>query len=322
MMEFQVTKEYLGQDTHLAYLGPYFEEVLDADTYVSGQGSTVAKVVDGSLHQLSRTGIAGVANIGDDRNWTGSHFNQANWFAYGRLAWNPTLSSAGIADEWIRMTWSRDPAVVSRIRSIMMMSREAVVNYMTPLGLVHIMAEGHHYGPGPWHDRGRRDWTSTYYHRADSVGIGFDRSATGSNAIEQYAPPVRTSFARPDSTDESVLLWFHHVGWNTRMRSGRTLWNELVHRYHGGVDSVRAMRTSWQALSGAVDPERYASVDSMLAIQVSEARWWRDASLLYFQQFSKQPFPAGYEAPVHPLAFYMSLRCPADRNKPRCPAIQ
>ena len=322
MMEFQVTKEYLGQDSHLAYLAPLFKEVLDADTWRAGRGSTVAKVVDGSLHGLSRTGIAGVANIGTDRDWTGSQFNQANWYAYGRLAWNPALTSADIADEWIRMTWSRDPAVVTTIRSIMMGSREAVVNYMTPLGLVHIMAEGHHYGPGPWHSRGRPDWTSTYYHRADSTGIGFDRSVTGSNAIEQYAPALRPSFARPDSTDESVLLWFHHVGWDTRMRSGRTLWNELVHRYHGGVDSVRAMQRAWSSLRGTVDNERHAAVDSMLAIQEREARWWRDATLLYFQTFSNRPFPPGYEAPAHPLSFYMNLRCPVDRNRPRCPDIQ
>ena len=322
MMEFQVTKEYLGQDTHLAYLAPLFKEVLDADTYASGPGSTVARVVDGSLHGLARTGIAGVANIGTDRDWTGSQFNQANWYAFGRLAWNPGLSSADIADEWIRMTWSREPATVSGIRQIMMGSREATVNYMTPLGLAHIMAEGHHYGPGPWVSRGRRDWTSVYYHRADTLGLGFDRTPGGSNAVEQYFPPLRTRFANPDSTDENLLLWFHHVRWDAPTRSGRSLWDELVHRYSAGVDSVRSMRRSWVELRGAVDDARHAAVDSMLVIQEHEARWWRDAAILYFQTFSRKPIPPGYEAPAHPLEFYLNLRCPADRTRPRCPAIQ
>ena len=166
------------------------------------------------------------------------------------------------------MTWSRDPAVVATIRSIMMGSREAVVNYMTPLGLVHIMAEGHHYGPGPWHSRGRRDWTSTYYHRADTTrhwlrSYGDGQQRDRAVLRRRFATP----FARPDSTDESVLLWFHHVGWDARMRSGRTLWNELVHRYSGGVDSVRAMHRAWTSLRGTVDNERHAAVDSMLAIQ-------------------------------------------------------
>ena len=322
MMELQITKEYLGQDTHLVFLAPLFEEALRADTWAKGNGSTVAKVIDGSLHGYNRTGIAGVANVGNDRNWTGSQFNQANWYAYGRLAWNPGLSSAEIADEWIRMTWSRDPAVVSRIRQIMMGSREATVNYMTPLGLAHIMAEGHHYGPGPWVARGRRDQSSVYYHRADSVGIGFDRTPDGSNAVGQYFPPLRSSFANADSVGDDLLLWFHHVRWDAPMRSGRSLWDELVHRYSGGVDSVRSMRQQWGALRGAVDDERHAAVDSMLVIQEHEARWWRDAAILYFQTFSRKPVPPGYEAPAHPLEFYLNLRCPADRTRPRCPAIQ
>lgn len=322
MMEFQVTKEYLGQDTHLVFLGPYFEEVLDADTHAKGKGSTVARVVDGSLHGHARTGIAGVANIGTDRNWTGSQFNQANWYAYGRLAWDPRLPSAGIADEWIRMTFTNDPAAVARIRGVMLASREAVVDYMTPLGLHHIMAEGHHYGPGPWVDSlGRADWTSVYYHRADTLGVGFDRTARGSDAVGQYFPPVRGTFASRDSVPDHLLLWFHRVGWTERIRSGRTLWAELVHRYNVGVDSVRAMRRGWRAVQGAVDAERFAEVDGFLAIQEQEARWWRDAALLYFQQFSRQPIPAAYEQPAHTLDFYRRLRCPVDRDRPRCPAL-
>ena len=321
MMEFQITKEYLGQDTHLVYLGKYFEEVLRSDTYATGPGSTVAKVIDGSLHGYRRTGIAGVSNVGSDRNWTGSHFNQANWYAFGRLAWDPSLSSSDIADEWIRMTFSNDANVVARIRSIMLVSREAVVDYMTPLGLAHVMATGHHYGPGPWADAGRPDWTPSYYHRADTVGIGFDRTPAGSNAVAQYFPPVRDRYANRGTVPDSLLLWFHHVRWNERLSSGRTVWEELVHRYSAGVDSVRSMQRTWRSLRGTIDEGRFREVDTFLTIQEKEARWWRDAALQYFQTSSRLPIPAGYEPPLHPLDFYRRLRCPPDPRKPRCDAI-
>ena len=321
MMEFQITKEYLGQDTHLVYLGPLFEEVLRADTWAHGKGSTVASVIDGSLHGYARTGIAGVSNVGTDRNWTGSHFNQANWYVYGRLAWDPLESSADIADDWIRMTFSNESSVVKPIKHMMLVSREAVVDYMTPLGLAHIMATGHHYGPGPWVDRGRADQTPVYYHRADTLGIGFDRTASGSNAVAQYFPPVRERFANRDSIPDSLLLWFHHVKWNERMRSGRTLWDELVHHYDAGIDSVRSMQRRWRGLEGAIDAARFRDVESFLDIQEHEARWWRDATLQYFQTFSRRPIPAGHAPPAHPLSFYLALRCPADRTRPRCPAI-
>jgi len=321
MMEFQITKEYLGQDTHLVYLGPLFEEVLRADTWAHGKGSTVASVIDGSLHGYARTGIAGVSNVGTDRNWTGSHFNQANWYVYGRLAWDPLESSADIADDWIRMTFSNESSVVKPIKHMMLVSREAVVDYMTPLGLAHIMATGHHYGPGPWVDRGRADQTPVYYHRADTLGIGFDRTASGSNAVAQYFPPVRERFANRDSIPDSLLLWFHHVKWNERMRSGRTLWDELVHHYDAGIDSVRSMQRRWRGLEGAIDAARFRDVESFLDIQEHEARWWRDATLQYFQTFSRRPIPASHAPPAHPLSFYLALRCPADRTRPRCPAI-
>ena len=321
MMEFQITKEYLGQDTHLVFLASLFEEVLRADTWAKGKGSTVAKVIDGSLHGYKRTGIAGVSNIGSDRNWTGSQFNQANWYAFGRLAWDHDLSSSTIADEWIRMTFTNAPRAVATLRPMMLSSREAVVSYMTPLGLAHIMATGHHYGPGPWADAGRPDWTPSYYHRADSLGVGFDRTATGSNAVAQYFPPVRDRYTSRATVPDSVLLWFHHVRWTERLSSGRTLWGELVQRYSAGVDSVRAMRREWRSVRASIDPERFAEVDSFLSIQAREARWWRDASLSYFQTFSHMPIPAGYEQPEHPLDYYEKLRCPADPRKPRCPGI-
>jgi alpha-glucuronidase len=308
MLEFQITKEYLGMATHLVYLAPLFKETLDADTWVAGKGSTVAKVIDGSLHGTRRTGIAGVANTGNDRNWSGSHFNQANWYAFGRLAWDHTLSSSAIADEWIRMTLSSDAAVVASVRTMMLGSREAAVNYMTPLGLAHLMARDHHYGPGPWVTGGRRaDWTSVYFHRADTLGIGFDRTVAGSDAISQYAAPLREFLGNRATIPDSLLLWFHRVRWDERVRSGRTVWEELVHRYTSGVDSVRRMRRTWETLQGKIDDERFRDVQTFLAIQEKEARWWRDASVAYFQSFSRMPIPEGYDPPEHPLDYYMKL---------------
>jgi alpha-glucuronidase len=311
MMEFQITKEYLGLATSLVYLAPLWKEVLDADTYARGPGSSVAKVIDGSLAGHTRSGIAGVANTGTDRNWSGSTFAQANWYAYGRLAWDHTLSAGDIADEWIRMTLSNDVAFIEPVKSMLLVSREAAVNYMTPLGLAHLMARGHHYGPGPWVEGGpRADWTSVYYHRADTIGIGFDRTVSGSNAVSQYFPPLRARFASRDSVGDQYLLWFHRVRWDERMRSGRTLWEELVHRYYLGVDTVRSMQKTWASLRGTIDDERYRETEIFLAIQEKEARWWRDASVLYFQTFSREPIPSGYERPAHPLSYYVNLVSP------------
>jgi alpha-glucuronidase len=322
LLEFQLTKEYLGNDAHLAYLGPLIEEVLRADTYRKGKGSTVARVVDGSLHGYTRTGIAGVANVGSDRNWTGSVFNQANWYAFGRLAWDPSLSARSVAEEWARITFSNDSAVVATVRDMMMTSREAVVNYMTPLGLTSMTAAGNHYGPAPWIKDGRADWTPVYYHRADATGIGFDRTADGSNAVEQYAEPVRARYANRATVPDSLLLWFHRVGWRERLGTGRTLWEELVVRYTAGVDSVRAMQRAWNGIEGKIDDERFRQVQSALAVQEREARWWRDASLQYFRVQSRLPIPSRYEPPAHPLEFYMRLRCPADPKRPRCDAAR
>ena len=321
MIEFQITKEYLGEDTHLVFLAPLFSEVLNADTYVRGAGSTVARVIDGSLQGQSETGMAGVSNIGRDSNWTGSQFNQANWYAFGRLAWDYTLSPSAIADEWVRLTYSNDASVVRTIAHMMLASREAVVNYMTPLGLAHIMGTNHHYGPAPWVKLARAEWSPVYYHRADSAGIGFDRTAEGSNAVAQYAPAVRDRYADRATVPDWLLLWFHHVGWTERMRSGRTLWDELALHYQAGVDTVRAMQREWQSLRGKIDDARFAETDRFLSIQEREARWWRDAVLQYFQTFSHLPLPSGVEPPAHPLNYYMSIGCPHDEHKPRCDAI-
>jgi alpha-glucuronidase len=315
MLEVQITKEYLGFATHLVYLGPLFEETLRSDTYTRGKGSTVAKVLDG---------IAGVANIGSDRNWTGSHFDQANWYAFGRLAWDPMLPSRDIAEEWVRMTFSNDPAFVTPVVAMMMGSREAAVDYMTPLGLHHQMARNTHYGPGPWVSGGpRADWTSVYFNRADAHGIGFDRTTTGSNAVSQYSPEVAAQFGDLKRTPEKLLLWFHHVPWDYKTQSGHILWDELVIHYTHGVRTVSDMRHTWAGLAGSIDAGRYAQVSTFLAIQEKEAQWWRDASIAYFQTFSQRPLPAGYAPPEHDLAYYEALCFPyapgiAPRPSPTC----
>jgi len=305
MPEFQITQEYLGFSNHLVFLAQMWREVLDSDTYAKGPGSTVARVADGSLYGQRLTGIAGVANTGSDRNWTGHHFGQANWYAFGRLAWNPDLASEQIAGEWIRMTLTNDSKAVAGIKRIMLESYQALVDYMTPLGLHHIMWGGHHYGPAPWWDtEPRADWNPVYYHRADEVGLGFDRTKTGSNTVSQYRSGARDRFADLATCPESLLLWFHHVPWEYRMHSGRTMWDELALHYQRGVDWMRATRNQWDALAGAIDPERHQEVAKKLAVQERDAIWWRDACLLYFQTFSKRPLPVGVEKPQKTLEEY------------------
>ena len=308
MLELQITKEYLGFATHLVYLAPLFEEVLAADTHVRGEGSLVREVVDGTLHGYATTGMAGVANTGTDRNWCGSVFACANWHAFGRLTWNPSASSDALADEWLRMTFTHDRRFIDPVKAMMLASRQAAVDYMTPLGLHHLMARNHHYGPGPWVSGGpRADWTSVYYHRADANGIGFDRTASGSNAVAQYAAPVRDLFGSLARVPEDYLLWFHHVRWDHRMASGRTLWDELTTRYCRGVQEVRRMQAAWDGLATFIDAERFEETRAFLAIQEKEARWWRDASVLYFQTFSKQPITDACGPPAGTLDEYMSI---------------
>jgi alpha-glucuronidase len=308
MMEFQITQEYLGCSTHLVFLAPLFEECLRSDTHAAGPGSEVARVVDGTLHGHDLTGMAGVANIGSERNWTGHLFGQANWYAFGRLAWQPSLSSATIASEWIRMTLTRDPSVEEGIQNMMLSSRETAVSYMTPLGLHHIMAEGHHWGPGPWVSRGRPDWTSVYYHRADTAGIGFDRTGKGSDAVSQYSAPLSNMFDDLQQCPENMLLWFHHLPWDHRMKSGRTLWDEMCIRYQEGVSRAESYGDYWETLRGRIDEEQFEHVRQLLEIQAREARWWKDACLSYFQTFSRRPFPEGVEKPEHDLDYYRGLK--------------
>ncbi|WP_422055656.1 alpha-glucuronidase [Sphingomonas sp.] len=294
-LELQITKEYLGFASHLAFLAPLFEEVLDADT---GRSGSVARTV---------SMIAGVANTGSDRNWTGSHFDQANWYAFGRLAWDPSLPSARIAREWAALTFSLDPAFLGAVVPMMLGSRAAVVDYMTPLGLAHLMGTGHHYGPAPWvSDLARPEWNPVYYHRADRDGIGFDRTPTGSDALAQYAADV----AQRLLADEELLLWFRRVPWDYRLGNGRTLWEELSRRYDRGVAAVDRMRVTWATLKPHVDAQRHRAVADFLEIQRDEAQWWRDASLAYWSAKSGRALPAGHAVPAHPLAWYQAQRFP------------
>ncbi|MEQ3650883.1 alpha-glucuronidase family glycosyl hydrolase [Hyphomonas sp.] len=311
MMELQITKEYLGFSTHLAYLGTLWEEVLSADTHAKGEGPSVASVIDGAAHEYELTGMAGVANIGSDRNWSGSVFDQANWYAFGRLAWDPDASAETIARDWVEQTFSRAPEVADEITRMMMGSREAVVNYMTPLGLTHLMGTGHHHGPAPWvDDLGRADWTPYYYHKATKDAVGFDRTETGSGAVDQYAGPLAQQWASLDTVPDELLLWFHRVSWDYQLSNGQTLWHELVSRYDQGVNAVETMQAQWAALEKEIDAERFAQVSAFLGIQHQEAIWWRDASIAYWQSVNGLPLPEGAEPPAHDLGHYKSLSFP------------
>ena len=300
-MEAQITKEYLGFNTHLAYLGTMWEEVLKSRTWRPQPSSRVKDSI---------SAMAGVANTGSSRSWSGSQFDQANWYAFGRLAWDPQASAQSIAEEWTRMTWGNDQRIVKTVVPMMMGSRQAVVDYMTPLGLAHLMGTDHHYGPAPWvSDLQRPEWNPVYYHRADANGIGFERTMEGSNALSQYATEVQLGFVDVDNLD--FLLWFQHVPWDQKIElTGRTVWEELVWRYDHGLDEVRAMRRHWETLRGSVDEQRFAEVSAYLAIQEREAKWWRDACIAYFESVSHRPLPAGVAPPEHPLFYYEALRFP------------
>ena len=289
MVEFQVTQEYLGHSNHIAYLAPMWTEFFD---YVSPS---------------SLKAIAGVANVGNDTNWTGHPMAQANWYAFGRLAWNPQLSSEEIIDEWMPMTLNypenTPKEVTDGLKKMMLDSREAVVDYMMPLGLHHLFAFGHHYGPEPWCDikGGRPDWMPPYYHRADSAGLGFNRSSSGSNAVAQYRAQLAKKLDNINTCPEEFILWFHHVPWDFKMKSGATLWQELCNRYQSGVESVETMQRQWTAAKPYIDPELWNDVNERLMTQARDANWWKEGCLLYFQQFSGMPIPDNVTPPVHTL---------------------
>jgi alpha-glucuronidase len=317
MTELQITQEYLGQSKQLVFLSTMWEEFLQSDTYQEGTGSTVARCTDGNIFPQRYTAIAGVANIGLDTNWCGHHFAQANWYAFGRLAWNNRLKSGKIADEWIKLTFSPyrmnqtitpddndwEEHFLSPVKQLMLQSREAAVNYMMPLGLHHIFAGEHHYGPGPWYaPKGlRSDWTPPYYHQADTNGIGFDRTRTGSNAVNQYHEPLYSQFNEVERCPEIYLLWFHRLPWGYKMKNGRILWDELCYHYDYGVQQVRQFQQTWENEKPYIDTQRFEEVQSKLRLQCRDAQIWKDGCLLYFQQFSRQPIPLDIGQPVYDL---------------------
>lgn len=301
MVEFQITQEYLGHSNHLAYLATMWKEFYH---YVQPS---------------SLKGVAGVVNVGDHVNWCGHDFAQANWYAYGRLAWNPDLSAEEIAREWLAQTFTTDRRFVEPMTQVMMDSREAVVDYMMPLGLHHIFAWGHHYGPEPWCEvpGARADWLPSYYHQADKEGLGFDRSRSGSDAVSQYPDSLARVFDSLEQCPEEYLLWFHHVNWNQKLRSGRSLWDELCYKYQKGVDEVRAFQRIWKDMQPYVDAERYQAVAERLDIQARDAVWWKDACLEYFRTFSKKKYPEGVEPPVFTLKELKKVKLPISNYE--CP---
>ena len=308
MVEFQITQEYLGAANHLAYLAPMWTEFFSF------------------VKPASLKAMAGVANIGDDTNWCGHHFAQSNWYAFGRLAWNPALSPKEIAEEWLSQTFGRTEngelrTLSSQLVKLMLDSREACVNYMMPLGIHHIFAGGHHYGPEPWYQpQGvRADWTPPYYHRADSIGLGFDRTLKGSANVKQYPEDLCRLYNDINTCPENLLAWFHHVPWDRRMKSGRTFWEELCHKYDEGVRDTRRFLAVWDAMQPFVDRQRFDEVQRKLRIQTRDAEWWRDACLLYFQTFSHRPIPQDMEHPVHNLDEMMKFRIPITMyENPEC----
>lgn len=268
MLELQITQEYIGQSTALVYLAPMWKAVLEADTYARGQGSTVARVIDGTIDGHSQSGIVGVANTGSDRDWTGHLFGQANWYAFGRLAWDHALTAEAIADEWIGQTWGSDPKVAATIKSMMLGSWRSTVDFLSPLGL-SIASASNHYDPDPEHRAGKT-WL------VDRTGIGYDRTPSGSNATAEYHQPLRGQLEALDDCPEDYLLWFHFVRWDHRMRSGRTLWAEMVHDYRAGVSSVNRMNQAWAGLADRIDGARYKMVKEKLVEELAYARKWRD----------------------------------------------
>ncbi|WP_294453754.1 alpha-glucuronidase [uncultured Bacteroides sp.] len=302
MVEFQITQEYLGHSNHLAYLAPMWKEFYE---YVS---------------PYSIKAVAGVANIGDDVNWCGHDFAQSNWYAFGRLAWNPELSSSQIAREWLMQTFTDESEFLNPVEEMMLESREAVVDYMMPLGLHHIFAWNHHYGPEPWCEipGARADWLPSYYHCADREGIGFDRTTTGSDAVSQYPDSLAAVFNSLSSCPEEFLLWFHHVSWDHKLKSGNTLWDELCYKYQTGVEKAQEFCEVWNQMSDYVDSERYQAIANRLKIQADDAVWWKDACLEYFRTFSRMKYPSGVDKPVFRLKELKKVKLPISNYE--CPS--
>ena len=311
MAEWQITQEYLGHSNHIAYLAPMWTEFLQ-------QVKEIARCpINNALSPArSLTAISAVSNVGNSPSWCGNVMAQSNWYAFGRLAWNDELSACQIADEWARLTLFPDrndaatTKALANVKCLMLRSREAIVNYMMPLGLHHQFAWGHHYGPEPYCDipGARPDWMPSYYAKADAEGLGFNRSSTGSNATGQYPAEYAKVLDNPETCPYDLLLWFHHVPWGKTIQhrcgdrvARESLWNALCHHYQHGLDEARAMQRDWDRCQGQIDADVFADIQRRLRIQTRDAQWWKDGCLLYFQTFSGLPFPDDVESAVHDL---------------------
>ncbi len=295
MPEFQITQEYLGQANHLAYLGTMWEEFFkEVTTYANYKRNQL---------RSRYNAIAGVANTGTDACWTGHPLAQSNWYCFGRMAWNPDLDAQTIADEWVSLTFpSLSPKQHSTLASMLMSSREAVVDYEMPLGLHHQFGDSH-YAPGAWDNRPiRRDWLPVFYNQADKDGLGFDRTkATGTDNTSQYNPAFGNVMEDIKTCPDKYLLWFHHVSWTHKCQSGRTVWDELCYRYQNGINEARTLQRKWNSLEGAIDGDIFRDVQKRLMCQTRDAEWWKDGNLLYFQTLHGMPFPDFLEPPTHTL---------------------
>lgn len=309
MVEFQITQEYTGGSIQTCFLAPMWREFFD----------TLNMVED----RLPIVGVAGVANIGDADNWTANDLAMANWYAFGRLANDSEASSREIAEDFLSENFSKDPRFVRPMTQLLLKSREAVVDYMMPLGLHHIFAGGHHYGPEPWcNPKGwREDWLPRFYHRADTIGIGFNRTdhdepclagSEGSNNVAQYPEPLRTLYNNIGTCPENLLLWFHHVKWDHTMSNGLSLWDNLCYSYDRGVRQAREFVDTWMAVKPYVKEDVYQRQLTRFQRQAKDAQWWRDACLLYFQTFANRPLPPDCPAPVHQLDDLMKYHLDID----------
>lgn len=309
MVEFQITQEYTGGSIQTCFLAPMWREFFDTVNMVEDRQPIV--------------GVAGVANIGDSENWTANDLAMANWYAFGRLANDSEASSKDIAEDFLSENFSKDPRFVRPMTQLLLKSREAVVDYMMPLGLHHIFAGGHHYGPEPWcNPKGwREDWLPRFYHRADTIGIGFNRTdhdepclagSAGSNNVAQYPEPLRTLYNNIGTCPENLLLWFHHVKWDYTMSNGLSLWDNLCYSYDRGVRQAHDFVTTWMAVKPYVKEDIYQRQLTRFQRQAKDAQWWRDACLLYFQTFANRPLPPDCPAPVHKLDDLMKYHLDID----------
>lgn len=309
MLEVQITQEYTGNSIQTCYLAPMWKETIDD----LQKGNASQNIV----------GIAGVANIGDCGNWTANPLAMANWYAFGRIANDTSVSSAKIASDYLTKYWNDDKRFVEPMTSLLLQSRKSVTRYMMPLGLHHIFAGGHHYGPEPWCAPAgwREDWLPRYYHKADSIGVGFNRTdhyeasttqSTGSGNTQQYPEPYRSMYNDMDKCPEELLLWFHHVPWQYNMKNGKTLWVNLCNNYDQGVREAQSFVKTWKKQKKFVDPKIYQEQLWRFERQAKDAQWWRDACVLYFQQFSKMPLPNGSPKAKHSLETLMNYHLDID----------